>query len=154
MFSFFSFLFLLSSLVCALLHWITSFSPWRTTREQHRGKWPCLAVSARRVETDTLDVTIFIEPFNLACCEASNPIRHFTLPTQYDESITKWSMKGFTLCLPTPPLLSNHSNRTRINLLFSETTQESSLDLIISPALFPCCQASAEMIWEADRRKR
>lgn len=88
------------------------------------------------METLTLDVTFFIEPFNLACCEATNPITHFTLTTRYDESITKWSMKGFTLCLPFFPLHCNHSNRTRINLLLSETTQESPLDLIICFAPF------------------
>lgn len=36
-----------------------------------------------------LNVTVFIEPFNLACCEASNRITHFTLTTRYDESITR-----------------------------------------------------------------
>lgn len=46
-------------------------------------------MSTQEVETLTLDVTIFIEPFNLACCEATNPITHFTLTTRYDESITK-----------------------------------------------------------------
>ena len=47
-------------------------------------------------------------------------------------------MKGFTLCLPFFFFLPhcNHSNRTRINLLLSETTQESPLDLIICFAPF------------------
>lgn len=98
-----------------------------------------------------LGITIFIELFDVARCNAANPITHFTLTTRYNESITKWSMKGFRLCLLSPQLQCNHGNKARINLLFSEMTQESPSDLIIcfAPFLhFPLYQFSAEMIWE------
>lgn len=80
------------------------------------------------------NVMPFVESFNLACWEASDRMMHFTWATTYDESITRWSMKEFTLFFFL--LHCNHSNRTRINLLLSETTQESPLDLIIFFASF------------------
>lgn len=82
----------------------------------------------------TLDVSVFIEHFNLATCEATSRITHFSFTTQYNGRITTWSMEKFTPFF----LFSNESrsNRTTMNLLLREMTQISPYHLKIFFASF------------------